>query len=198
MASSRYLGRGGRPRRDSMVNEKILDSGLRLLAEYGYERASMRAIRRHSGVSWDAIYARYESRDELLLEAFESGMRVRRVEITGDTERDLTSMVSVMVEHVFEGLALGLLSAVLLEESRRPGLLSAFRRQVVRPRRDRIRGILERAEGRGELRGSLDLDVVVDVLWGSAFARYVSGSGKREGLARDAVGIVLDGARRIL
>ena len=57
---------------------------------------------------------------------------------------------------------------------------------------------LERAGRRGEVRDDVDLGVVLDLVWGAAFARYVSGVGGEEGFVdgvMDAVWRGIEGTK---
>ena len=59
-----------------------------------------------------------------------------------------------------------------------------------------IRSVLERAIRRGEIRDDVDLDAAVDMLWGSTFARFVTGSNSPVGTVGAVVQTVLKGLQR--
>ena len=65
---------------------------------------------------------------------------------------------------------------MLAEERQTPALLERFRARLVGPRRRRYREVLERGVARGEVRADADLDVVVNAIVGSLYARYVERS----------------------
>jgi Tetracyclin repressor-like, C-terminal domain len=67
-----------------------------------------------------------------------------------------------------------LLGTLLAEEARRPELIERFRERLARPRRQALREALHLGIAAGELAGDLDLDVAVNMLIGSFYARYVS------------------------
>ena len=56
---------------------------------------------------------------------------------------------------------------------------------------------MERGVRRGEIRNDVDLDAVVDVLWGAAFARYVSGGGTESGFSDAVMDVVWRGIEGI-
>src|SRR5579862_4425028 len=62
--------RGVNQRRDAIesTRERILASAARLFAENGFERSSMPAIAKASGITAGAIYKHFRSKGELLLE----------------------------------------------------------------------------------------------------------------------------------
>ena len=131
-----------------------------------------------------------------MVAAIDNFVGVRQVENTGQTELDLASMLTVVRESVYDGPGTRLLSAALLEAEQHPELLLAYRRRAVWPRRKLIRSILERAVRRGEIRDDVDLEAVVDMLWGSAFARFVTGSNSPVGTVGSVVKTVLNGLKR--
>ena len=53
-----------------------------------------------------------------------------------------------------------MIGTVPREEGHTPGLMGAFRRHIVAPRRSHLRAILEAAQLRSELREHADLDAV--------------------------------------
>jgi hypothetical protein len=70
---------------------------------------------------------------------------------------------------------MSLLGTVLAEEHETPELLALYREHVVRPRRQAVRAVLERARERGELRADADLDLAVTMLIGAYYAQYLAG-----------------------
>lgn len=191
----RALGRG-RPRSVD-ADERILDAAMELLVERGYEGATIGAVAMRARVGSKTIYRRYANRVEMLAAAIDERMGVRPVENTGDTRQDLRAMVSMLAGTTLRGPGMRLLGAVLSEERRHPELLAAFRRRGVWPRRRLLRAVLERAARRGEVRGDVDLDAVVDLVWGAVFARYVSGVGGEEGFVDGVVDAVWRGVEGI-
>ena len=185
----------GRPL-DPMVGEKILGAALELLAERGFRGTTVRAVAARAGVGAAAIYRRHENREEMMLAAIDESVGVRQVENTGKTELDLVSMLTVVRESVYAGPGIRVLAAVLLESEEHPELLATYRRRAVWPRRKLIRSVLERAIRRGEIRDDVDLEAAVDMLWGSTFARFVTGSNSPVGTVGSVVKTVLNGLKR--
>ena len=185
----------GRPR-DPSVDEKILGAALEILAERGFRSASLRAVAARAGVGTSAIYRRHENREEMMLAAIDSLVGVRQFENTGKTEMDLISMLEVVRDSVHSGPGIRVLSAVLMESEEHSELLATYRRRSVWPRRKLIRSVLERAIRRGEIRQDIDLEAAVDMLWGSAFARFVTGSNSPVGTVGAVVQTVLKGLQR--
>ena len=70
--------------------------------------------------------------------------------------------------------SMALLGTLLSEEARQPALIARFRERLARPRRQALREALQLGIAAGELADDLDLDVAVNMLIGSFYARYVS------------------------
>ena len=60
---------------------------------------------------------------------------------------------------------------VLAELASSPELSRMVRTQVIEPEYARLRGLLERAQSRGEIRADADLTLVIDAFVGTALAR---------------------------
>ena len=189
------LGRG-RPR-SVAADEKIIDAAMDLLIERGYAGATIGAVAMRARVGSKTIYRRYANRVEMLAAAIDESLGVRPVENSGNTRLDLRSMVWMLADQAARSPVVRLQGVVLSEERRHPELLSAYRRRGVWPRRRLLKAVLERGVRRGEVRNDIDLDVVVDLLWGASFARYVSGGGAEDGLADAVVDAVWRGIEGI-
>jgi hypothetical protein len=70
---------------------------------------------------------------------------------------------------------MGLVGTLLAEEERYPELLERFRSRLVRHRRAALRDVLEEAVRIGELSPHTDVEMTVNMLVGSFYARYLSG-----------------------
>ena len=64
-----------RQRRTREQWERVLDAGVRLLEEEGYEGFTIAALCERAGVAPRALYARADSKDALFLAVYEHGMR---------------------------------------------------------------------------------------------------------------------------
>jgi hypothetical protein len=62
---------------------------------------------------------------------------------------------------------------LLAEEERTPQLLDRFRARLSKPRRDALRGALRAGIEAGSLPPDIDLEVAVNALIGSFYARYI-------------------------
>ena len=68
-----------------------------------------------------------------------------------------------------------------------PWALDLHRQRVVAPRMEYIRSLLVRAQALGQLHRDADLDLALQMLTGSVFARRVAGQVSEDGWAERAV-----------
>ena len=185
----------GRPR-DPETEERILEVALRLLSVDGYSRMSLDGVAAEAGVSKPTIYRRWSSKADLATAALRT-MQVAEPKVdTGTTVGDLVAALENFSRSLLRPNGMSLIGTVLAEEGHTPELLRLFRERIVKPRREMIKGILERAAGRGELRAGVDVDAAVQMLVGGFYARYLAHGRVPGGFAREMVEIVWGGVRR--
>jgi len=159
----------GRPRSQEH-DVAILESALRLMQRDGYARLSMDAVAADAGTTKAAIYRRHASKAELATAAL-AFLRDRRLPPRSDDARaDLVEELNRFRRGVERPHGMAMLGTVLAEEEHVPKLAAAFRRDVVEPRRERLRAILERAS----LRTGIDAETAINMAIGSYYAEYLA------------------------
>ena len=177
MAGQQKLGparRRGRPRREDAA-PTILDATLELLAEHGFHATTMDAIAERAGVGKNTIYRRWDTKQELFIDAF---IRfTARLEVRGGDGDDVYGLLLDHVREVArllaEPLASRLIPALVGELHRDPAFAEAYAERVVQPLRAPLVAMLERARERGELRPDTDPELVADMLVGPEFLRML-------------------------
>ena len=140
----------GRPR-DPRRREAILHAAMALIAEVGYDRATVEAVAARAGVSKPTIYRRWPGgKAEIVADA----IRAKRADgaslpDTGSLRGDLLAMLSAIRGTVDEDthVAGGLISQLRAS----PELAQLFRDEVIADERRRYDVLLERAAARGEI-----------------------------------------------
>jgi AcrR family transcriptional regulator len=160
----------GRPR-DPAINEAILTATRNLLIEVGYANLSMEAVAARAGVSKPTLYLRYPTRAVLVFEAIFGKTKVRAIPDGGSVRADLQEAYNWVVEEFSAPEARAAIPARLAEVAANPELAKLIRTVVIGPEYGRVRGQLELAQQRGELRAEADLDLVIDAFIGTALAR---------------------------
>lgn len=149
-----------------------------LFEQSGYSRMTIDAIADRAGASKATIYRWWPGKGAILLEAFLSAVETDLAfPDTGSLREDLVTQVSALA-HVLGQTSLGQMAIALLGEAQHDAqLAAAFRSGWLEPRRTVGREVLIRAVERGELRADLDLEVVLDGLYGPVYLRLLFGHG---------------------
>jgi AcrR family transcriptional regulator len=161
--------RPGRPRR-ATTDDAITGAALDLLAERGFQAATIEAIADRAGVGRNTIYRRWRSKEELIADALR--------ELTTDVDwgaDDLHSLLFTWLRdfaRTFSDPLQGrLLVGVLGELQQNPVFADVYADRVVRPRREALLARLVEARERGELRADADVELVADLLGGALLLR---------------------------
>jgi AcrR family transcriptional regulator len=162
----------GRPR-DVDARGAIVGATLDLLAEKGFQAATMDSIASRAGVGKNTIYRRWRSKEELIVDA----LRDLAPEPTPTAQSDLRALLLDYLhgqEREFADPRIGkLLPGLLGELQTNPEFALVWVDRVVRPRRRAIVDVLSKALERGELRKGVDPDVIADLLLGPPFLRLL-------------------------
>lgn len=185
----------GRPRSER-AHAAILAAAADLLVEGGWAAATIEAIAARAGVSKVTIYKWWASRGAVAVEAYFARYAQTIVfEDSGDIAADLTNQIRVMIR-AFRGRAGQVMAELVGQAQLDPHLAEMLRAQWIQPRREITAGVLRRAIDRGQLRADVDLELLMDQLYGPLYYRLVLAHqplvpSLAEGLVRAA----LDGAR---
>ncbi len=162
----------GRPRRVA-TRKAIVDATLSLVAERGFQAATMDAIADSADVSKNTIYRRWSSKEELIADALRELTAGAEVAMEGELYPVLLEHVRDVDRILADPLVGRLLPGLLGELRRNPSFAEAYADKVVRPRRQAIILVLERAVERGELRGGSHPDEIADLLIGPLILRHL-------------------------
>lgn len=187
--------RGGRARgrpRDERATRAITEAALRQLAEVGYAGLSMESVAGEAGVARATVYRRYRDKADLVTAAIASDSSTHLAPRPGDDPR--SELVAYLTEFD-DRYAEGCLEVVgtLIGAREDPGSLALHRQRVVGPRMGHARSLLEQAQRLGQLRDDADLDLALQMLAGSVFARRVAGTASSPGWAERATDMVWAG-----
>ncbi|MDT5012395.1 MAG: hypothetical protein QOH57_4012 [Mycobacterium sp.] len=160
----------GRPRNPA-IDQAILTATRDLLVAVGYANLTMEAVAARAGVSKPTLYLRYPARAVLVFEAIFGKTKVRAIPDTGSIRADLQEAYTWAVEEFIAPEARAALPGLMAEVSTNPELARLVHTVVIGPEYGRVRGQLEVAQERGEIRADADLDLVIDAFIGTALAR---------------------------
>jgi AcrR family transcriptional regulator len=182
----------GRPR-SAEADERIVEVALDHLRERGYRDFSMEQVACEAGVAKTTVYRRYRNKADLASAALAVVSAARFSAPLPDGTRE------ALVEHLhrFENgvatVGLGALGSLLDEDD--PEALELHRERTIRRGQAPARAVLERARERGELRADADLEIAIEMLFGSYFAQRLNGR-DAPGWAESAVDTLLRGLAR--
>jgi AcrR family transcriptional regulator len=183
----------GRPERSKQA---VLDATRELMkAEEGVRTLTVEAVAARSGVAKTTIYRRWRDKWELALDAVMIDMLPQFANPTdvGDTRKEmitfLDSVTKLWASSPYGAAMQGLVSQIATE----PKLARVYREQVVEPRREQLRPVIERGIARGDLRPDTDLRLVHELLVGPILYRLLlSGPPLNRKLTTSLVDAVLD------
>jgi AcrR family transcriptional regulator len=172
--------------------QEIFDATLWLVAEKGYDGLTVEGVAGRSGVNKTTIYRWWPSKAALLGAALvESDVLGFEPPDTGSLRGDLVALVEGVRRLLTRPPGADIAVAALAAAVRHPELDA---RRFFADRFARERVIFERAARRGELTGSSDPMLIVDLLAGAVWMRAVfRGLPIPDDFASQAVAALLDG-----
>ncbi|HTZ97456.1 MAG TPA: TetR/AcrR family transcriptional regulator [Terriglobales bacterium] len=195
--SKNHIGKRppGRPRSEK-ARQAILRSTLQLLGQRGFSQLTIEDVADRAKVGKATVYRWWPNKGALIADAFaNSTIRKLRFPDTGSLQTDLSRQMRQVVK-IFSSRQGRILSAILAAGQTDRELIAAFRERFMWPRRRDAYAILRRGIGRGELRKRVDLDLLLDSLYGPIYMRFLI---RHDRLTNDFVdrlsGLVLAGVR---
>jgi AcrR family transcriptional regulator len=160
----------------AQTDQAIIDATTALLAERSLAEISLEDIAARARVSKASIYRRWPSKGTLAFSAFVTTfLSSQPLPDTGRLEQDLTITLRNWVRTV-DGTAAGrTLRGLIAEVQRDPDLAATWRHEFVEPVRAGHLKMTERAVARGELSGRTDANLLLDLLFGPAYHRFLQG-----------------------
>jgi AcrR family transcriptional regulator len=160
----------GRPRQAS-AGRAIVDATLELLAERGFQAATIEAIAERAGVGRNTIYRRWASKEELIVDALQELVVDLDFQEDGDVYALLLHWIRDFVRVFGDPLYGRILPVVLGELQQNPDFSRVYSEQIVQPRYDALLEFLRAAVERGDLHPEADPEQIVDLLAAPPFVR---------------------------
>src|SRR5208283_3312594 len=162
----------GRPRSEQ-ARQAILRSTLKLLQYAGFTDLTIEAIAAEAGVGKATVYRWWPNKGALVVDAFASSAEQQlHFPDTGSVYRDMSLQMSQFLG-ILRTRRGRIVAELLGAGQSNPELLEAFRERFLRPRRQEAYKTLRRGIDRGELPRNLDLDLVLDILYGAIYMRFL-------------------------
>jgi len=185
----------GRPRSEQ-ARLAILRSTLKLLGENGFSELTIEDVAAHAAVGKATVYRWWPNKAALIADAFASSTtRKLHFPDTGSVRTDMRQQMRQVIK-VFRSRRGRIVSAILGAGQSDRELITAFRERFLWPRRREAYATLQRGILRGELRKDVDMDLILDSLYGPIYMRFLI---RHDRLTPDFVDrlckLVLGGAR---
>jgi AcrR family transcriptional regulator len=161
----------GRPR-NSDVDRRILAATFRQLVDVGYGALTIEAVAAEAGVAKTTIYRRHPSKAGLAVAALSVEVPFPPLPTELGSRDALARFVHQAIGMLVESGAIRILGSLLVEETREPGLLNAFRSRLLGPRRALVEQMLQGGIERGEIRPDIDPLVVTEMIAGAIFGHH--------------------------
>jgi AcrR family transcriptional regulator len=171
----------------------VLRAALEVLADRGMPGFTMEAIAHRAGASKATLYRHWSSPAALLVEAMDKSFRPLPLPATGHLRTDLIELAT-RFEALLGDRPFPRLMAAVVDAAEREPAIAQLHVQLTERRREPVRHVLSRAQQRGELPASADLELAVDLLGGPLFyRRFIAHRGFPPGYAAAIVDLVLAG-----
>jgi AcrR family transcriptional regulator len=155
----------GRPR-DEAARERIRAAALELLDEVGFANVTCDAIAERSGSSKATIYRWWPNKAAVLIDAFVETVNPELPLRETDTLEEWVTVHLRLFAKVIAGRKGRLLAAVIAAAQSDPEVQAVFLAHWVKPRRTRSRQALQKFKDRGLLPEHLDIEQVLDAMYG--------------------------------
>ncbi|MFL0251012.1 TetR/AcrR family transcriptional regulator [Clostridium neuense] len=162
----------GRPRSEKTKTD-ILTASYDLLIQNGFGAVTVEKIAEKAGVSKATIYKWWPNKAAVVMDGFLNATTEKLpIPDTGSTIDDMLIQVSNFVEFLMSKKG-NVITEIIAEGQFDQNLADIYRKAYFKPRRDISKQILERGISRGELRKDLDIELVIDLIWGPVFYRLL-------------------------
>lgn len=170
---SQLPARRGRPRSED-AERAILATTVKLLEEVGFVALTMEDVAGLAGVGKATIYRRWPTKGLLAFEAFRTEFLAQQpIPDTGTLRGDLLAALRAWIRTVDGTVAGRTLRGLIAEVQRDPALGDAWRDRFVQPVREQHLILVARGVARGELAPGPDSEVLLDLVFGSAYHRLL-------------------------
>jgi AcrR family transcriptional regulator len=166
----------GRPRSSETEKAILRAAGEIVLESGGLAGMTIEGVAERAGVGKASIYRRWPSKGALAFDAVVDGiLATQPTPDTGSLEGDLAQVAESWARLANVRRGGRAVAHFIAEVQSDPDLAVAWRERFVNRIRDARRPIVERAISRGEIPAGSDPELIMDVLFGPLYHRYLNG-----------------------
>ena len=163
--------------RSTKVQEAVLSATWKLLEKHRLTEISADAIAQKPKVSKATLYKWWPNKSLIAVEAFEAKMHsFVAMPDTGSAREDFLEHLCATIDF-YKSWSGDLICQFIAEGQRSPEFLAIFRERFIDRRRDGPRLMWQRAVDRGQIRGDVDLELFLDLIYGPMIYRLLVGHG---------------------
>jgi AcrR family transcriptional regulator len=171
----------GRPR-NPLADKAIQDAAIDLFVEQGFEAMSMEGVAARAGVGKTTIYRRWDSKEELIMEAVTCHFTSIEDPDRGSLREDLAHLLTTFQQTAVSTPIGRVFPRVVAEVADGSALGRLYSRRVIEPRRQMLRSIFRRGIRRGELPAGTDIELGIELIIGPLMLRRLFGKIPARGL----------------
>ena len=165
----------GRPR-SGRTERAILRAASEIVTTAGLAERTIEGVAERAGVGKASIYRRWPSRGALAFDAVvDTILATQPTPDTGSLEGDLTQVAENWVRSSTSRRGGRTVAHLIAEVQSDPDLAVAWRQRFVGRIRNERRPIIDRAIARGEVPPGSDVELIMDLLYGPLYHRYLNG-----------------------
>jgi len=152
------------------ITKAIRDAVFEELAEVGYARLSIEGVARRAGVGKTAVYRRWNSKLEMVIEMV-SAVAGERLELPdmGSLNADVEMILTIASQALRHPLAWKIIPDLLAEAARNPVIAETLHQALTANQRGMGSQVVSRALARGEIAADIDPDLAFDVIVGPLY-----------------------------
>ncbi|GAA4888814.1 TetR/AcrR family transcriptional regulator [Streptomonospora salina] len=142
------------------------------LAKHGYGRLSIEAVARRAGVGKTAVYRRWSSKLQMVVEVVSAAaVKVMPVPDTGTLSGDIRELLDAGAEAMRHPLASQIVPDLLAEAARNPDIAETLENTLRETQQGLSAVMIKNAVERGDLPPDTDVELALDMVFGPLYWR---------------------------
>jgi AcrR family transcriptional regulator len=163
-------------KRNPATTEAILDAARALLQEKGYANFTIEEVARRSGASKSTIYRWWASKMYLLLDIYDDDIeKMLEIPDFGNVESEIIFLIRAIWKLWRETPSGQAYKSMIAEVQADPSAFALWRSRFLPDRRKKLLVTLQRAADRGDLRPDVNLEIIVDLIFGFSWYHLLTG-----------------------
>ena len=162
----------GRPR-DEVARKRILKAALELMEEGAFAQVTAEAIAERAGAGKATVYRWWPNKAAVIIEAFREAVTPELPFPDTASLRDDLQTQARNFARLLSGSKGKMLRSFIVAARSDPAVAATLRSIWSAPRRKEAKKMLRRKQAQGQLRKDVDLDLVLDALYGPLYYRFL-------------------------